>query len=111
MDTMLLAAKQPNNNVSADSSWDLETFFNNSANYSQVAGGAFLGFMGMVAVIWGGFLLVRKLMSGQQNQDNWLKIVALLVLGGAMVFSGVALLLNVAKGGQDTVKGFGNGGK
>lgn len=99
----------PGHNVDSQDSWDLETFFTNAASYTEMVGGSFLAFIGMVAVLWGGFLLVRKLMGGPQNQDNWLKIVALLIVGGAMIFGGMALLLNFAKGGGTTIEGFGSG--
>lgn len=97
------------NNVGADKSWDLTTFFSNSTDYATVAGGAFLGLIGMVGIVWGGFLLARKLMSGQQNQDSWIKIVALIIVGGALVFGGMGLLLNFAKGANKTVNDFGDG--
>lgn len=97
------------NNVDADKSWDLTTFFSNSTDYATVAGGAFLGLIGMAGIIWGGFLLARKLMSGQQNQDSWIKIVALIIVGGGLVFGGMGLLLNFAKGANKTVNDFGNG--
>lgn len=96
------------NEVSASNTWDLTSFFKNATNYSTVAGGAFLGFIGIIAVVWGGFLLARKLMSGQQNQDSWLKIVALLIAGGGLLFGGIGLLLNFANGANKTVTDFGN---
>lgn len=99
------------NDVSASNTWDLTSFFKNATNYSTVAGGAFLGFIGIIAVVWGGFLLARKLMSGQQNQDSWLKIVALLLVGGGLLFGGIGLLLNFANGANKTVTDFGNGDK
>ena len=56
-------------------------------------------------------MLVRKLMGGQQaQQDSWFKIVALILVGGAMLFGGMTLLLNFAEGGKDTIENFGSGG-
>lgn len=99
------------NKVGADKSWDLTSFFSNSTDYATVAGGAFLGFIGICGIVWGGFLLARKLMSGQQNQDSWLKIVGLIIVGGGLVFGGMGLLLNFANGANKTVTDFGEGGK
>ena len=97
--------------VTAEKSWDLETFFKNATNYTQTIGGAFLALIGIAGLTWGGFLLVRKLMGGQQaQQDSWFKIVALILIGGAMLFGGMTLLLNFAQGGKDTIENFGNGG-
>ena len=104
-------AQSPGNNVNADKSWDLKTFFDNATDYMQTIGGAFLALIGIGGLTWGGFLLVRKLMGGQQaQQDSWFKIVALILVGGAMLFGGMTLLLNFAQGGKDTIENFGNGG-
>lgn len=102
---------QGGSGVTADSSWDLKTFFDNSTDYTQTVGGAFLALIGIAGLTWGGFLLVRKLMGGQSaQQDSWFKIVALILVGGAMLFGGMTLLLNFAQGGKDTIENFGNGG-
>lgn len=108
--TMILAQNgAPNNTVSDGDSWDLETFFNNATSYGEVAGGAFLALIGMAGLVWGGFLLFKKLMS-EQSRESWLKIVALIILGGSMVFGGIAIILNFARGGQETIENFGNNG-
>lgn len=102
---------QGGSNVSSDKSWDLESFFDNATDYTQTVGGAFLALIGISGLTWGGFLLVRKLMGGQSaQQDSWFKIVALILVGGAMLFGGMTLLLNFAQGGKDTIENFGNGG-
>lgn len=109
--TLAPVLAQGDSGVTADSSWDLKTFFDNSTNYTQSVGGAFLALIGIAGLTWGGFLLVRKLMGGQQaQQDSWFKIVALILVGGAMLFGGMTLLLNFAQGGKDTIENFGNGG-
>ena len=108
--TMILAQNgAPNNSVSDGDSWDLETFFNNATSYGEVAGGAFLALIGMAGLVWGGFLLFKKLMS-EQSRESWIKIVFLIILGGAMVFGGIAIILNFARGGQETIENFGNNG-
>ena len=102
---------QGGSGVKAEKSWDLETFFDNATDYTQTVGGAFLALIGIAGLTWGGFLLVRKLMGGQSaQQDSWFKIVALILVGGAMLFGGMTLLLNFAEGGKDTITNFGNGG-
>lgn len=108
--TMILAQNgAPNNTVSDGDAWDLETFFNNATSYGEVAGGAFLALIGMAGLVWGGFLLFKKLMS-EQSRESWIKIVFLIILGGAMVFGGIAIILNFARGGQETIENFGNNG-
>ena len=96
--------------VTADSTWDLESFFNNSTTYMQTIGGSFLALIGIAGLVWGGFLVIRKLIGGQAaQQDSWFKMIALLIVGGAMLFSGISLLLNFAAGANDTIESFGNG--
>lgn len=88
--------------------WDLVTLFENMTEYGQVAGGAFLSLMGLIGVIWGATLLVKKLLS-EQSRESWVKIVALLIIGGALLFSGITLVLKFAEGGRDTIEEFGTG--
>ena len=88
--------------------WDLISFFQNANNYGQLAGGAFLSLMGVVAIIWGGTLLVKKLMS-QQSQESWLKIILLILIGGALMASGFGLISTIAQGGQTTIEDLGGG--
>lgn len=109
--TLAPVLAQGGSGVTANDSWDLESFFNNATDYTQTIGGAFLALIGIAGLTWGGFLLVRKLMGGQQaQQDSWFKIVALILVGGAMLFGGMTLLLNFAEGGKDTIENFGSGG-
>ena len=88
--------------------WDLITFFENGTDYGQAAGGAFLSLMGLIGLIWGATLLVKKLMS-EQSRESWVKIVALLLIGGALLASGITLVLNFANGGATTIEDMGNG--
>lgn len=108
--TLAPVLAQGGSGITADESWDLESFFNNATDYTQEIGGAFLAFIGICGLTGGGFFLVRKLFGGQTaQQDSWFKIVALILVGGAMLFGGMALLLNFAEGGKDTIENFGNG--
>lgn len=88
--------------------WDLETFFTNATEYSKVAGGAFLSLVGIIGIIWGGTLLIKKLMS-EQSRESWVKIVSLIIVGGALLFGGINLILDFAEGGKNTVENFGTG--
>lgn len=109
--TLAPVLAQGGSGVTANDSWDLESFFDNATDYTQTVGGAFLALIGIGGLTWGGFLLVRKLMGGQSaQQDSWFKIVALILVGGAMLFGGMTLLLNFAEGGKDTIENFGSGG-
>ena len=108
--TVLAGTVDTGSGVSADSNWDLESFFNNSTSYMQTIGGSFLALIGIAGLVWGGFLVIRKLIGGQAaQQDSWFKMIALIIVGGAMLFSGISLLLNFASGANDTIESFGNG--
>lgn len=88
--------------------WDLKSALENSTTYAQAVGGGFLTLLGVVAIIYGGYLLVKKLMAGQQNQDSWIKIIILIIVGGALSVSGFALISEIAAGGEQTIKDLGN---
>lgn len=89
--------------------WDLQSALENAKGYVVDIGGAFLMLLGTVAVIYGGYLLIKKLMAGQQNQDSWVKIVLLIIIGGALMVSGFALISEIASGGRTTIEDLGGG--
>ena len=99
------------NKVTAkDDGWDLVNFFRNGTNWGSMAGGAFLGLVGLFCVIVGGFKIAKKMMNPAQNQqESWVMNIGLLIFGGALLFGGMTLLLSFAKGGEKTVRDFGNG--
>ena len=100
-----------NNKVEAEhNDWDLVTFLRNGTNWGSIAGGAFMGLVGLFCVITGGFKIAKQLMNPAQNQqESWVMHIGLLIFGGALLFGGMSLLLSFAKGGKDTVEGFGSG--
>ena len=107
---ILAHGTETGNEVTAENSWDLQAFFDNSTTYMQTIGGSFLALIGIAGLVWGGFLVIRKLIGGQAaQQDSWFKMIALIIVGGAMLFSGISLLLNFAAGANDTIETFGNG--
>lgn len=89
--------------------WDLVSFFENAREYIGLAGGGLLSLIGTAGVVWGGVLLIKKLMAGQQNQDNWFKIILLIIVGGALMVGGFALISTIASGGEQTIKDLGEG--
>lgn len=97
------------NHLLLPAQWDLNTFLENANTYAGVVGGAFLTLLGTVAVIYGGYLLIKKLMAGQQNQDSWVKIVLLIIIGGALMVSGFILISEIATGGETTIRDLGGG--
>lgn len=91
--------------------WDITSFFKNAASYVKIAGGALLTLMGVVAVVWGGVKLVKKLMGGQgAQQESWFMIAALIIVGGALAAGGWNLMDLISSGGQKTITDLGTGG-
>lgn len=101
--------KTMNMNIAGLAQWDLVSFFENAGDYVKLAGGAFLALIGIAAVVWAGFMIVKKLWSSQPNNDSWFKIIALLILGGGLMVGGSALMITLASGGQQTILDFGGG--
>lgn len=89
--------------------WDLISFFDSAREYAGTAGGGLLALMGTIGVIWGGVLLIKKLMASQQDQTSWIKIVGLIFVGGALMAGGFGLISNIAQGGQTTIEDLGGG--
>ena len=89
--------------------WDLVSFMNNAKSYASLVGGGLLALLGTVGVVWGGVMLIKKLMAGQQNQDSWLKILALILVGGALMAGGFGLISQIAAGGKTTIEDLGGG--
>lgn len=87
--------------------WDLSTFLENATDFVADAGGLLLMLLGAVGIVWGGVLLIKKLMAGQQDQTSWGKIILLVLIGGAMFVGGWSLMETISSGGQDTIMDIG----
>lgn len=90
-------------------SWDLLSFLQSATEYVRVAGGSLLALMGTAGVVWGGVLLVKKLMASQQDQTSWAKIIGLILIGGALMVGGFSLISTIAAGGKTTIEDLGGG--
>lgn len=93
-------------NVLPYANWSLETFLENATSNVRNLGAVFLGLMGLIGLIWGGTLLIKKLMSGQQDQTSWGKIIMLIIIGGALMGGGV-LLFEIGESGEQTIRDLG----
>lgn len=89
--------------------WDIVEFLTNGQDYGQKVGGALLGLAGLVAIVWGGVLGVKKLMS-EQSRDSWFRAGGLIFVGGLLFFGGLNMLMNISSGAKDTVNNFGDTG-
>lgn len=91
--------------------WDLVSFFSNAKNYGTIIGGGLLSLVGLIIVVFAGIAIAKKLLGGANGaqQDSWLKVVLMLVIGGAMMFGGIAMFVNIAEGGKTTIEELGGG--
>lgn len=97
--------------ASPTAAWDLMSFLQNAKSYIQTAGGALLMLLGAVGLVWGGVLLLKKLMGNPQTsqQTGWGTIVLLILVGGALGTGGWNLISTIGSGGQTTVMQLGGG--
>lgn len=91
--------------------WDLKSFLANAKSYTQAVGGALLMLFGVAGLIWGGVLLLKKLMGNQQSGagHGWGQIILLILVGGALSTGGWQLISTIGSGGQATIEDLGNG--
>ncbi|MFG1858916.1 hypothetical protein ACGFJT_44275 [Actinomadura geliboluensis] len=91
--------------------WDLKSFLENAKSYVQTVGGVLLMLLGAAGLVWGGVLLIRKLMGNQQqsHQHGWSQIIMLVLVGGALGTGGWQLISAIGSGGQTTIEELGGG--
>ena len=92
--------------------WDLMSLLSNTKTMVQTGGGLLLMLMGTAGLVWGGVLLIKKLMShGQQGaqQHSWAMILILIMVGGAFAVGGFSLIQQIGSGGQKTITDLGTG--
>lgn len=92
--------------------WDLTSFLTNAKGQIQLWGGLVLMLLGAVGLIWGGVLLIKKLMANPQTQgqqQGWGTIALLVIVGGALAGGGWTLMDTIGSGGEQTILDLGGG--
>ncbi|CAL9596235.1 hypothetical protein SUDANB120_05348 [Streptomyces sp. enrichment culture] len=92
--------------------WDLTSFLQNAKSQVQLWGGSVLMLLGVVGLVWGGVLLIKKLMANPQSagqQQGWGTIALLVLVGGALSTGGWTLISTIGSGGQQTITDLGGG--
>ncbi|MFD7554579.1 MULTISPECIES: hypothetical protein [unclassified Streptomyces] len=92
--------------------WDLTSFLTNAKGQVQLWGGSVLMLLGVVGLVWGGVLLIKKLMANPQSagqQQGWGTIALLVLVGGALSTGGWTLIQTIGSGGQQTITDLGGG--
>ncbi|MFJ3858306.1 hypothetical protein ACIPRL_18925 [Streptomyces sp. NPDC090085] len=90
--------------------WDLTSFLTNAKSQVQLWGGSVLMLLGVVGLVWGGVLLIKKLMANPQSagqQQGWGTIALLILVGGALSTGGWSLISTIGSGGQQTITDLG----
>lgn len=95
----------------APAAWDLLSFLENANAYIQIAGGALLMLLGVACLVWGGVVCVKTLFASPQSagKESWVKIVMLIVVGGAFMGGGWPLISKIGSGGEKTITELGGG--
>ncbi|MCH4519586.1 hypothetical protein [Staphylococcus haemolyticus] len=87
--------------------WDPEQFFKNGENIAKSIGGAFLGFLGVIAIIAGATYLAKIAFSKQQRGQYVVQALIAIVIGGALAFGSYSLFDSMAQGGFDKAEELG----
>lgn len=110
MDKPTLAADAAAPLALPGAAWDLVSALNNAQAYLMVAGGALITLIGLVLVVWSVVYIGRKFLGGNNGQqDSWIKIVVMLLIGGALMTGGIVLITGIAAGGKATIDDLGSG--
>lgn len=90
--------------------WDLISAIQNSKNYTATFGGAVVGLIGFVIIIWAVFQLALKITGSEKGrQTSWFMVIFAIVVSGAMIYGGWQLIMSVAQGGHQTINDLGGG--
>ncbi|MDT8913565.1 hypothetical protein [Amycolatopsis sp. PS_44_ISF1] len=92
--------------------WDLTSFLENAKSTIQLWGGLALMAFGAIGLVWGGVLLIRKLMANPQasaQHQSWTTIALLVLVGGGLATGGWSLVSAIGSGGQKTIEDLGGG--
>lgn len=90
--------------------WDLKSFLVNATTYIKFIGGLVIVLLGTAAVVWGAYKFFSKLFVGQSaSQTSWVTVALLIIIGGAAMAGGGALVFGIAEGGKTTIEDLGGG--
>lgn len=106
---ILMAVSQNGLGGTTSSNWSMDKFLENVISKLQGWGSAIVIIIGLIMVIIGLFQLFKGLSSGGRSQVNWVVVILLLLLGGALAFTGGwSLVKNITGGGGQTLSDLGN---
>lgn len=88
-------------------SWDLTSFLSNATDAIKNWGNYLIIGMGVALIIWGAVKLAIGLMSHGKQPVNWVVIILMFIIGGALAFGGYALMSTIASGGKTTIEELG----
>lgn len=91
--------------------WDLKTAIDSFKKYGEGIAGSVIGLIGIAILIVAMYHIFKKFTSSQPGGgESWGKVVAMLIVGGAMFSTGGWLLFKaIAEGGQKTISDAGAG--
>lgn len=87
--------------------WDIGSFLMNLTAKVKEWGGYLIILLGVVMIIVGVCKLAAKLWSKGQSQTHWGTVIALILVGGALMAGGFTLVATIAEGGKKTIMDIG----
>ncbi len=92
------------------SNWSINNLLNNVKNALANWGAVIVTIVGLVMVIVAVVQLAKGLIQGQRGQTNWVMVIILFFVGGALAFSGGwSIVQKISDGGSATLNELGGG--
>lgn len=91
------------------STWSIDNLLQNIITKLGTWGSLIVTLAGLVMVIVAVVLIAKGLIQGQRGQTNWVLVIALFFIGGALAFTGGwGIVKKLSKGGAATLNELGN---
>lgn len=85
------------------STLDLGRFFANCKKAIENWGGAFIGMVGAFMLLVAAIMIAKAFMEHGRGQTNWMMLILMICVGGAMFVGGFDLMKKLADVGQGTI--------
>lgn len=89
---------------------NIGTFFTNLKTTLETWGGAFIGVVGAIMLIWAAIQIATAFIShGRGGHTNWLMIILMIIIGGCFFAGGFGIMKTLADVGKQTLEDLSNG--
>lgn len=88
-------------------SWDIGNFLQNSKSTLITWGDYLMMLIGVILVIVAVYQLAKKFIAPQSAPGGWVMPIVMLIIGGALLVGGWALISDISSGGEQTIRDLG----